>query len=376
MWKFPEYEVNKALDWEVLVNKYSWIADMQYVMQDPVWHAEGDVLTHTRMVVEELLELDEFKLLSEQDKHILVTAALFHDVEKRSTTLEETINGKVRIVSPRHAKKGEFTSRDILYKEMNTPFEIREQICKLVRLHGLPIWAISRDNPQKEVIYASTVVNTHLLYLLAKADALGRICEDKDEQLLKIELFKELCTEHDCFGKTKAFKSNYGRFLYFNKTESSPDYEPYDDLICTVTIMCALPGSGKDTFIKRHLDVPVLSLDDIRRANKIAPTDKKNNGRVVQLAKEQARVFLRSKTSFVFNATNITVDMRSRWIGLFLDYNARVKIVYIEVPYKRLLKQNANRNYKVPDNVLAKLIRKLEIPTVREAHEVEYIVSD
>ena len=67
--------------------------------------------------------------------------------------------------------------------------------------------------------------------------------------------------------------------------------------------------------------------------------------------------------------------MRSRWIGLFTDYNARVKIVYIEVPYKALLKQNLNRAYKVPTSVIDKLIRKLEIPTVKEAHEIEFIVE-
>jgi len=375
IWKFSKYEVGKELDWDDLSNSYKWIEDMKDVSQDPIWHAEGDVYTHTNMVVSELIQLPEFQLLSEQDKHILVSAALFHDIEKRSTTTEEEIDGKIRIVSPRHAKKGEFTTREILYREMNTPFEVREQICKLVRLHGLPLWAISKDNPHKEVIYASTVVNTTHLAMLAKADILGRICEDADDILLKIELFKELCKENECFGQKKNFSSNYGRFLYFNKEQSSADYKPFDDLICTVTVMCALPGSGKDTFIKKYLDFPELSLDNIRRANKISPTDKKKNGQVIQLAKEKAKEYLRAKTSFVFNATNITSDMRGRWIGLFTDYNARVKIVYIEVPYKTLKKQNSNREYKVPESVIEKMINKLEIPTVKEAHDLEFVVN-
>ncbi len=376
IWKFPKYEVGKEIDWEDLSNAYAWIAEMKEVPQDPIWHAEGDVYTHTKMVVSALIKLSEFQLLSEQDKHILVAAALFHDIEKRSTTIEEEIDGVIRIVSPRHAKRGEFTTREILYKEMHTPFYIREEICKLVRLHGLPLWAISRNNPNKEVIYASMVVNTEHLAMLAKADILGRICEDGEEILLKIELFKELCKENECFGQQKVFPSNYGRFLYFNKTQSSPDYHPFDDLICTVTVLCALPGSGKDTYIKKYLDLPELSLDNIRRANKILPTDKKKNGQVIQQAKEQAKKYLRAKTSFVFNATNITTEMRSRWISLFTDYNARVKIVYIEVPYKTLKKQNANRAYKVPEQVIEKMIGKLEIPTVKEAHDLEFVIKE
>ena len=56
-------------------------------------------------------------------------------------------------------------------------------------------------------------------------------------------------------------------------------------------------------------------------------------------------------------------------------YKAKVKIVYIEVPYKILLKQNSNREHKVPENIINKLIGKLEIPDLREAHEVEYIIE-
>ena len=375
MWRFPKYQVDTELDWDDLANSYNWIADMKGVQQDPIWHAEGDVYVHTKMVTEELIKLQNFDSLSEQDKHIILSSALFHDIEKGSTTTEEEIEGQIRIVSPRHAKKGEFTTRQILYTDINTPFQVREQICKLVRLHGLPLWAISKDNPDKEVIYSSTVVNNKLLSLLATADVLGRTCHDQDEILMKIELFKELCKDNQCFTKPKEFKSNYGRFLYFNKEDGYVNYFPFDDLICTVTVMCALPGSGKDTYIKKNLDQPILSLDDIRREHKISPKDKKGNGQVIQLAKEKAKEHLRAKTSFVFNATNITKDMRSRWIGLFTDYNARVKIIYIEVPYKTLLKQNSDREHKVPENIIDKLIGKLEMPDFKEAHEVEYIIE-
>jgi len=38
-------------------------------------------------------------------------------------------------------------------------------------------------------------------------------------------------------------------------------------------LLFALSGSGKDAYIKRNLDQPVLSLDDIRRKHKISPTN-------------------------------------------------------------------------------------------------------
>ena len=78
----------------------------------------------------------------------------------------------------------------------------------------------------------------------------------------------------------------------------------------------------------------------------------------------------------MFNATNITAEMRARWISLFTDYNARVKIIYIEVPYSKLKKQNLNRKYPVPKSVIEKMIGKLEIPTTKEAHDIEFVVKD
>ncbi len=375
LWKFPTYETDQPVNWDLLEETFGWLSDMRNVPQHLEWHGEGDVFIHTKMVVDELLDLPEFQQLNDQDKHILFAAAMLHDVEKRSTTVTEIVNGKTATTSPKHALKGEFTARTILYKDIPTPFFIREQIAKLVRLHGLPLWALKKDEPRKNVIEASTQVNTRLLYILAKADIKGRICADKEEELLKVELFKELCLEYNCFAESFDFASNYGRFLFLTRDEIAPDYHPFEDLKFEVTMMCALPGTGKDRYIKNNLQLPILSLDEIRRQNKINPRDKKENGRVIQLAKEQAKVWMRAHQSFVFNATNITRDMRSKWISLFLEYKAKVKIIYLEVPYKALLKQNKNRVHKVPQPVIEKLIRRLEIPNYREAHEIEYIVE-
>jgi predicted kinase len=375
MWKFPTYEIDNPINWEELESRFAWLREMRDVPQDLIWHAEGDVFTHTKMVVAALLELPEFKILSEQDKHILFAAALLHDVEKRSTTVTEILDEKERFVSPKHALKGEFTTRELLYKEISTPFHIRERIAKIVRLHGLPLWAIAKDNPRKAVIEASLAVNTAHLAMFAKADILGRICDDAEECLLKIDLFKELCLENNCWGNPYGFKSNYGRLLFLTRDEMSPDYEPFEDLKFEVTILSGLPGTGKDTYIKKYLDLPVLSLDDIRRQHKIDPRDRKGNGQVIQFAKEQAKVWMRKRESFAFNATNITRDMRGKWISLFMEYGARIKIIYLEVPYRQLLSQNHNRDYKVPVAVVNKMIRRLEIPNFREGHEVVCLVS-
>jgi len=83
-------------------------------------------------------------------------------------------------------------------------------------------------------------------------------------------------------------------------------------------------------------------------------------------------VFLRKQKSFIWNATNITRQMRLQLIELFATYKTAVKIIYVEVPYAGLLKQNRNREAVIPDAVLERLIDKLETPALWEAHEVIY----
>lgn len=169
--------------------------------------------------------------------------------------------------------------------------------------------------------------------------------------------------------------TNTARFHYFNTENSYVDYVPFEDFKCEVIMLSGLPGMGKDHYIQSlKTDTPVVSLDAIRRKRKISPTDKSGNGRVVQIAKEEARSYLRKGQNFVWNATNITQQMRSQLVELFLSYGAKVKIVYIEKPYELWRSQNRNREYPLPENVLDKMLGKLEIPQLTEAHEVEYIV--
>jgi predicted kinase len=77
----------------------------------------------------------------------------------------------------------------------------------------------------------------------------------------------------------------------------------------------------------------------------------------------------------VWNATNLSRQLRSQCINLFADYNARVRIVYVEVPEERLLHQNRQRPAPVPLAVLNRLLDRWEMPDRIEAHGVEWVVG-
>jgi predicted kinase len=296
-----------------------------------------------------------------------------HDIEKRSTTFTDEDGN---IVSPGHAKKGAITTRKILYRDFATPFEIREQVAGLVRYHGLPLWVFEKPNPVQALIKASLEVNTNLLAVLAKADVLGRICSDANDLLYKINLFKELAVEHGCYGNPKKFASNLSRFQYFRKDDRHPDFETFDDTKTEVIILSGIAGSGKDFYIsKNYPALPVVSLDDMRRKAKITYGDTKGNGRIIQAAKELAKQYLRNSVPFIWNATNITLQMREQLIDLFEPYKPNIKIVYVEVNYKKLIAQNNNRQHGIPQYAVEKMIDKLEVPKLWEAVELVYVTD-
>ena len=363
---------NKA--WESIRNEFDFVRDMEGVPQDPVHHAEGDVAIHTRMVLDKLQKLEGYQALGLQEQETLWAAAMLHDVEKRSTTVREEDGS---ITAKGHAKRGAMTARLLLYTQYPAPFAIREQVVNLVRYHGLPLWAIEKPDPAKAVIEASMVVDTKRLSLLARADALGRVCSDQQDLLYRIDLFDALCQENDCWGKAREFASPNAKFQYFRKEDAYPDYLPFDVFGSTVVMLSGLPGAGKDTYVFHHYrEWPVINLDAMRREHKISPTDKSGNGRVIQMAKELARVYLRKKQNFVWNATNITKAMREQLVELFVTYKAYVKIVYVEVPYYVLHQQNSSRDAVLPAIAVDRLVGKLEVPSPWEGHDVEFSVKD
>jgi predicted kinase len=142
-----------------------------------------------------------------------------------------------------------------------------------------------------------------------------------------------------------------------------------------VILMSGLPGAGKDHWVMTQApDWPVISLDAVRREMKVAPTD--NQGPVVARAREMAREYLRRKQSFIWNATNLSHQVRDHCLSLCAAYKARVRIVYVEAAEEKLLAQNADREHPVPADVIQRMLARWEVPDLTEAHQVEWIVTE
>ncbi len=368
-------------DWdaiEALAALRPVIDRMASSVQDPVFHGEGDVWTHTRLVCEALARLGEFRQLPEKSRRPLALAALLHDMGKPGCTRME--GG--RVTAYFHGRIGSHMARTLLWLEFGlagTPeaINLRETCCALIRDHMLPFHLLDKEDPVRSArrfaaigeLASDTVLSS--LILLAEADALGRVARDQSELMDALELARGIGAEAGCLNGPFHFASALTREKYFQGTNVWPDQALYDDSVAEAILMSGLPGVGKDTYIRNNFpNLPVVSMDVIRRRMDISPRD--DQGRVVQAAKEEARVLLRQRQPFVWNATSLTRN-RSQQIGLFGQYGFRTRVIYLETPWQENLRRNADRKERVPENVLTSMLDKLELPQLFEAREVEWV---
>ena len=116
----------------------------------------------------------------------------------------------------------------------------------------------------------------------------------------------------------------------------------------------------------------MISLDDLRTELDIDPAG--DQAHVIAAAREQARGYLRSGTSFAWNASNLSPPLRSQLLELFRGYRARTRIVYVETTALEQHARNRARAQPVPAAAIARMLDRWTVPLPGEAHEVSHVV--
>jgi predicted kinase len=371
----PAYTVDEAAVRAFLATGVSAEA-LAATPQDAIFHAEGDVWTHTRMVLAALVGLPAWRALDDAGRMITFVASLLHDVGKPATTRDD--GG--RLTSRGHSARGELDVRAWLWR-LGVPFGVREHVCALVRHHQVPFYGITRAQPEAVQLAArlSLRLRHDWLALVAEADIRGRRCADPADQRRIVEhvaLWSEHCRELGVLSSPFPFPSPHTRIAYLEGEAGarSPGIVAYDDTAAEVIVMAGLPASGKDTWLAGHRgEVPVVSLDAVRAELDVDPGD--DQGAVAHAARDAARAHLRAGTSFAWNATNVSARLRGQLITLLRGYRARVHVVYCEAPAAEQRERNRRRASPVPAAAIESMLERWTVPALDEAHAVTYAVA-
>lgn len=340
--------------------------------QNPVHHGEGDVFTHTKMVIRELVSGAAYAAAAPDDRTVLFLAALLHDIAKPSTTV---IDPDGRIRQPGHSRRGAIDIRSLLWRS-GAPFGARERIASVVLHHQEPFMGISeRRGVSGEARIRRMSWETRLddLIAVARADIRGRIASDIRRIEGEIDLFELQAMEMDCLTKPCTFPDGDTRFAYLRRDGAiAAEYPFFEAAGPVVTFVCGMAGSGKDHWLKSNYDGPEVAFDDVRESMDLSHGDAE--GQVAQATIGRVREYLRAGQSFAWNATALQKTFRDARVNLVRDYGARVRVVHVEAADEQTWRrQNAERARSVPDSYLAKSLQRWELPLPSDFHEAAYI---
>jgi tRNA nucleotidyltransferase (CCA-adding enzyme) len=141
--------------------------------QDPEWHPEGDVWTHTLLVIDQARR--RLDALDRGPAVALMLGAVCHDIAKPSTTA--LIDGRIR--SPGHEEAGvplTIAVLDRLNVHSLDGFDVRAATLALVAQHLKPVAFAKMDARVGDGAYRRLAqkVDLELLARMAYADCLGR----------------------------------------------------------------------------------------------------------------------------------------------------------------------------------------------------------
>lgn len=390
------------------IEKIPEFAKLKECRQPKKWHGEGDAFTHTKLVCENALNFTEGTLYTMEEKYILLAAALFHDIGKGKTTVVHPIykiemkdnsefrynmnpeiydNGigpafssetvidedKTKCTSYGHDIEGEKITRRLLW---DTDILMREQICKLVRYHMFPLTVLKSKNYLNKILdFLNIEINLPILLDLKTCDLNGSYFEDEGEKskdLDRVNFFLMCCS--GLFDMKSEFIDDK-RYLLSEKEESI--FDRYG------IMLIGLPGSGKDTFIKKYLssdEYMPISRDEIRAELGFCKPGEKYVGSSEEEKTVTDKFYEKLKTAIDWQFTPVinNINLKSKYRNELKERTKKygIKWIYIYIEADSLKENKKRRKGQISDEVFDNMICNFDFPTENECERLDIYISE
>ncbi|HEY3864182.1 MAG TPA: HD domain-containing protein [Verrucomicrobiae bacterium] len=154
------------------VDHFPEIKAMLGTPQEPEWHPEGDVFTHTCHCCDAMATLPAWLEASPESRTIYMLAILAHDFGKPATTHRAIKDGRERIVSPGHEAAGVPLAQSFL-ERMRAPLAIGQHVAPLVQNHLFHLEMFT-DRAIRRLARRLAPESIDGLCLVMTADSMGR----------------------------------------------------------------------------------------------------------------------------------------------------------------------------------------------------------
>lgn len=236
----PSIGLSLAADVRIVEKLFPDLVPLATCPQDAAWHAEGDVWTHTLMVVDEARKrldgLDRGRAVA------MMLAAVCHDLGKPATTM--FLNGHIR--SPGHEEAGVAPSTRVLDRlNINTidGYDVRRTVLGIVAHHLKPSAFMKAPQPVGDGAFRRLAQKVDLALLARFCDA-------------------------DCYGRLGDFDCSAGQWFLDRARRLGVEHAPPSPLVMGRHLLAlgVLPGPAMGEILKavyeKQLDGEVASVEE------------------------------------------------------------------------------------------------------------------
>lgn len=319
------------------------------------WHLEGDVWSHTMMVLQAYARSD-----STVDACVGLTA-LLHDIGKPGAA--KVLHERQRVVFQGHESLSAWMAWELLQDETLALTPAQQcRIFSLIALHGcLYTCGFSDDSLVKEE------------QLLRAFSGFGR------------DFWQQLMAQihHDTQGQITLKDNNKADLMRWSSLHMLPTHT--DNTGKTpIVFFIGLPGAGKSTFRQRYAGYAVLSRDDvlhdvtqtphyrqaweIQEAQNLAP-------QIDHMLYQRFQDALNNGEPMVMDLTNLSRKSRQRWLSVLPAHYTAQALIFIASD-KTLWQRNEQRGERaIPDKALQQMMLRFEHPLFDEFDDIRYVVA-
>ena len=345
-------------------------------------HGEGSVLIHSNMAAGIVLQLLDAYEVPEPFKPLIYLATILHDIGKPSTKGWHAKKNKITFYG--HDEAGIQPANEFMRKyfpELN--YKQREYVTRLIEWHMQPrLWMKDNTSSVRKFKMLSLATNTEHLYILSQADTLGRVATDYKDGMVLLEMFKQNCEDLGVWNKhyrvplaihldDASYSLARWNILMNNAPEDYDTFEQAQETMIQpgkknfqLVLLIGAPGSGKSTIreklIAQYPDVKVISMDDRRKELTGDANDQSRNNEVFSWQQRELNKAMEARQSTIVDATNTSRKLRRMLWEAGRRNGALCSAIYFDIPLTTLLERNAQREKRVPDDVVKRFYNTMQ----------------